>query len=273
MIRAIASIAIAAIVVQVCNVNAQCDDIAPSSSASCSQQKQWGKCSSYWMTSGGFCRTTCGKCSSSNSVAVCTDIPPNPQYTCLQQKSYGACNAGWIISGNYCATTCGRCIPPPALCSDVPDTPSVSCWQRLQWKQCNEYWMTAYNYCAQVCRPPSIMLPPSIYIYAISSQPSSTVLLLPSAIYRQSCFDRPFQQTRWDCTMARCHLFYYHTTKLSLLWSFPRNASACIHILLVSCLDSIVASVAHPSNIQIYYLCGMAPICNLASNTTFDTCV
>ena len=165
MLRAIASVAIALIVIQVCNVNASCDDTAPSSSASCSQQKQWGKCTSHWMTSGGYCRQTCGKCTNSSSATTprpaCTDTPPNQQYSCRQQQSYGACNAKFMTSGDFCATTCGRCIPPPTKCSDVPDSPSVSCRQRLQWNQCNEFWMTTYNYCAQVCLPLSVSSHPS----------------------------------------------------------------------------------------------------------------
>lgn len=152
--RAVVLIAVGLIVTQVCTVvRAQsCTDNPPSAMYSCAQQKQWGKCSQWWMTSGNYCAATCGRCSSSSTTA-CTDIPPNSQYTCLQQKGYGTCNASWMTSGNYCATTCGRCIPPPTPCSDVPPGPDATCAQRKQWNQCNEYWITSYNYCAQVRTP------------------------------------------------------------------------------------------------------------------------
>jgi hypothetical protein len=41
---------------------AACTDQPPNSQYTCAQQKQWGKCSASWMTSGNFCAKTCGRC-------------------------------------------------------------------------------------------------------------------------------------------------------------------------------------------------------------------
>lgn len=47
---------------------AQCRDVPPDGSATCAQQKSWGKCGESWMratvaTQWGYCAVTCGRCS------------------------------------------------------------------------------------------------------------------------------------------------------------------------------------------------------------------
>lgn len=161
-----------------------CSDNPPDSLASCAQQKQWGKCNSWWMTSSNYCAATCGRCS--RAIIACTDVPPNSQYTCLQQKGYGTCNASWMTSGNYCATTCGRCTPPPTPCSDIPPSPDATCAQRKQWNQCNEYWITSYNYCAQVRAPLLIATAAYIDTNLLLLLPCVQVPMQPAAAIRTS---------------------------------------------------------------------------------------
>ena len=40
----------------------KCGDAVPPGGYSCQQQKDWGKCAENWLTSGGFCARTCGRC-------------------------------------------------------------------------------------------------------------------------------------------------------------------------------------------------------------------
>ena len=49
---------------------AQCRDVAPDASATCAQQKSWGKCGESWMratvaTQWGYCAVSCGRCTPS----------------------------------------------------------------------------------------------------------------------------------------------------------------------------------------------------------------
>ncbi|KAL6766931.1 hypothetical protein ACKKBG_A37945 [Auxenochlorella protothecoides x Auxenochlorella symbiontica] len=114
-----------------------CTDNAPDT-GSCQQQLDWGKCNDEWLTSGNFCQTTCGRCSSSSSPsspsesssspsdasssspssspsgssADCQDtaVPYTISYgSCQDQKNWGKCGEQWMIDGSYCASTCGRC--------------------------------------------------------------------------------------------------------------------------------------------------------------------
>lgn len=40
----------------------KCGDAVPPGGYTCQQQKDWGKCAESWLTSGGFCARTCGRC-------------------------------------------------------------------------------------------------------------------------------------------------------------------------------------------------------------------
>lgn len=82
-----------------------CDD-KPTPGYTCAQQKSWGKCNETWMTGGGYCRQTCGRCQT--AVPTCED-KPTPGYTCAQQKGWGKCQESWMIQGGYCRQTCGHC--------------------------------------------------------------------------------------------------------------------------------------------------------------------
>ena len=62
---------------------------APPGGYSCAQQAAWGKCGADFMTSGGFCAATCGRCgggsSPSPSGTGCGDIAAPGGYSCAQQ--------------------------------------------------------------------------------------------------------------------------------------------------------------------------------------------
>ncbi|KAL3159408.1 hypothetical protein ABBQ38_009838 [Trebouxia sp. C0009 RCD-2024] len=103
-----------------------CSDVKPPGSPySCTQQRDFGKCGAGFMMGpgsppGGFCQTTCGRCSCPTDGG-CTDIPPGPPFIpCPQQAQYGKCGAAFMTSGPYCLRSCRRCN------AQTPPTPSAS---------------------------------------------------------------------------------------------------------------------------------------------------
>lgn len=58
---------------------AGCDDIKPPGNFTCSQQKDLGKCQAPWMTSGGFCKATCGSCTPRLAADASSSASPAPE--------------------------------------------------------------------------------------------------------------------------------------------------------------------------------------------------
>eukprot|EP01025_Chloroclados_australasicus_P027985 TRINITY_DN2770_c1_g2_i1.p1 TRINITY_DN2770_c1_g2~~TRINITY_DN2770_c1_g2_i1.p1 ORF type:complete len:850 (-),score=146.97 TRINITY_DN2770_c1_g2_i1:2694-5243(-) len=77
-----------------------CDDIPPPSDFSCKEQALWGKCDREWMTSGDFCRKTCGQCvsleesypQSLSSPSRSPSLPADKEFNPPQgeQKQFGS---------------------------------------------------------------------------------------------------------------------------------------------------------------------------------------
>ncbi len=95
---------------------APCLDRPTPEGYTCLQQRMWGKCSAPWMTSGGFCRATCGACGSvsapvvtadavdsiesiEESIFVLTDAP-TPEITVSQPRMLPLCSwlYGYLIT-------------------------------------------------------------------------------------------------------------------------------------------------------------------------------
>eukprot|EP01023_Acetabularia_acetabulum_P051759 TRINITY_DN5731_c0_g1_i1.p1 TRINITY_DN5731_c0_g1~~TRINITY_DN5731_c0_g1_i1.p1 ORF type:complete len:473 (-),score=60.16 TRINITY_DN5731_c0_g1_i1:642-2060(-) len=65
---------------QVKPVSSECMDIAPDDKFSCEQQKTFGKCESFWMVQGGFCRRSCSRCDGSlTQPQAAPSEPPQQQ--------------------------------------------------------------------------------------------------------------------------------------------------------------------------------------------------
>lgn len=101
----------------------------PTGGITCAQRKAWKSCDESWMTSGNYCRATCGACtitpttptpSSSSSPPTssgsCVDVTPSGGYSCAQQAAWGKCSEAWVQQGGFCRATCGLCKPD---CGDV----------------------------------------------------------------------------------------------------------------------------------------------------------
>eukprot|EP00887_Chlorella_sp_A99_P003760 scaffold7.g3760.t1 len=102
-----------------------CVDMPAPGSFSCTQQRDWGKCSDPFMVSGGYCSATCGRCTPARPGAGaaplpapepapaggggCVDTPPPGSFGCAQQRDWGKCSDAFMTAGNYCSATCGRC--------------------------------------------------------------------------------------------------------------------------------------------------------------------
>ena len=61
--------------------NPSCCDVQPPGGYSCSQQKEWGKCSENWLVvgngGGGFCERTCGRCGQATPAPAPAPAPPS----------------------------------------------------------------------------------------------------------------------------------------------------------------------------------------------------
>ncbi len=80
----------------------------PAGGWTCAQQMGWGKCNDGWMTSGNFCRATCGVCkavtvqSAAPTVATCGDNRPpgactgGPFTACCSAQSRAAACRAWL---------------------------------------------------------------------------------------------------------------------------------------------------------------------------------
>eukprot|EP01025_Chloroclados_australasicus_P031157 TRINITY_DN3144_c0_g3_i2.p1 TRINITY_DN3144_c0_g3~~TRINITY_DN3144_c0_g3_i2.p1 ORF type:complete len:372 (-),score=22.25 TRINITY_DN3144_c0_g3_i2:321-1313(-) len=70
-----------------------CDDIPPNGRYTCQDQKRFKKCDASWMTQGGYCRKTCGRCGEA------TDAPPKIEMTTnityLQKCSCDQCRENY----------------------------------------------------------------------------------------------------------------------------------------------------------------------------------
>eukprot|EP01026_Neomeris_dumetosa_P051554 TRINITY_DN45390_c0_g1_i5.p1 TRINITY_DN45390_c0_g1~~TRINITY_DN45390_c0_g1_i5.p1 ORF type:complete len:475 (+),score=27.45 TRINITY_DN45390_c0_g1_i5:162-1586(+) len=126
----------------------QCDDIAPGN-LSCIQQAQWGKCSRKWLSQWGYCRRSCGLCSSQGQKAACIDVPPDATFSCAQQKKWGKCDSTWMKE-HHCRVTCGKCTGMQACTDIAPDT-RYTCAQQKQFGQCSQSWLIERNFCRRTC--------------------------------------------------------------------------------------------------------------------------
>lgn len=124
-----------------------CTDVPPPDGVPCSRRKSWGNCDERWLEEAGYCRRTCGRCTSGNSSG-CSDVQPPGDYSCSQQASWGKCDEGWMTQGGYCEATCGRC---GGTCSDIAPDDRYTCSEQAGWGKCNEPWMIRGNYCRRTC--------------------------------------------------------------------------------------------------------------------------
>lgn len=100
----------------------QCGDTPPDGSATCAEQKSWGKCGKDWMA--GYCCATCFACAAgcggspaappapdpaTPQPLACADAPPDSSATCTEQESWDKCGRDWMKG--YCCQTCWKCAP------------------------------------------------------------------------------------------------------------------------------------------------------------------
>lgn len=77
----------------------KCSDNVPPGGYTCAQQKGYGKCAESWMTSGGFCAKTCGRCSPAKRADGTEIMDDDAGYVSVQSATSQAASAPSSSSG------------------------------------------------------------------------------------------------------------------------------------------------------------------------------
>lgn len=72
---------------------AKCSDNVPPGGFTCAQQKGYGKCAESWMTSGGFCAKTCGRCTPAKRADGTEIMDDDAGYVSVQSATSQAAGA------------------------------------------------------------------------------------------------------------------------------------------------------------------------------------
>lgn len=124
-----------------------CPDDPPPKGFSCSLQKAWGKCDSTWMTAGGFCKNSCGRCNDdgasqkdTTTLKANTPATPDKASTTAGQRAHLEEATKPVSFDKVSTSPTPAPTASPALAVFAGPRANTSAKVATLWAQCGGMW-------------------------------------------------------------------------------------------------------------------------------------